>query len=166
MAACWRSVHLPPMRSSTLHFLSPPSGPLSESAMTNCLPAAKPWSTFRCTPFDWSWAKYVPYPCDLAICFTCPLHRIFMHVCHSHATRHCTSCCIGHMKVVETISTMVHERLRRDARSNWTANNPIYNIMHRGYTSEAGGHSSCPFDFYKNWWGRGPTAATVFWGLM
>ena len=23
--------------------------------------------------------------------------------------------------------------------------------MHRGYTSEAGGHASCPFDFYKTW---------------
>mmetsp|Transcript_3853 Transcript_3853/g.11147 ORF Transcript_3853/g.11147 Transcript_3853/m.11147 type:complete len:378 (+) Transcript_3853:200-1333(+) len=39
----------------------------------------------------------------------------------------------------------------RDARSSWTANNPIYNIMHRGYTSEAGGHAECPFDFYRQW---------------
>lgn len=39
----------------------------------------------------------------------------------------------------------------RDARANWTANNAIYNIVHRGYTSEAGGHATCPFDFYKNW---------------
>lgn len=23
--------------------------------------------------------------------------------------------------------------------------------MHRGYTSETGGHASCPFDFYKTW---------------
>jgi amidase len=39
----------------------------------------------------------------------------------------------------------------RDARANWTANNAIYNIMHRGYTSEPGGNASCCFDFYKNW---------------
>ena len=39
----------------------------------------------------------------------------------------------------------------RDARRNWTAENHLYNIVHRGYTSEPRGHKSCPFDFYKNW---------------
>ena len=62
--------------------------------------------------------------------------------------------------------TTVAERMRRDARSNWTANNPIYNIMHRGFTSEAGGHSSCPFEFYKNWWAHGSTPAALFLAPM
>ncbi|EFN51574.1 hypothetical protein CHLNCDRAFT_140067 [Chlorella variabilis] len=40
----------------------------------------------------------------------------------------------------------------RNARRNWTAENHIYNLMHRGYTSEGpGGHAACPFDFYKTW---------------
>jgi len=39
----------------------------------------------------------------------------------------------------------------RDARKHWTAENHLYNIVHRGYTSEPGGHAACPFDFYKNW---------------
>jgi amidase len=39
----------------------------------------------------------------------------------------------------------------RDARRNWTAENHLYNLVHRGYTSEPGGHSRCPFDFYKKW---------------
>ena len=24
-------------------------------------------------------------------------------------------------------------------------------MVHRGYTSEPGGHATCPFDFYKKW---------------
>ncbi|KAI3424310.1 hypothetical protein D9Q98_009863 [Chlorella vulgaris] len=39
----------------------------------------------------------------------------------------------------------------RNARRNWTAENHIYNLMHRGYTSEPGGQAECPFDFYKTW---------------
>lgn len=40
----------------------------------------------------------------------------------------------------------------RNARRNWTAENHIYNLVHRGYTGESpGGHSACPFDFYKTW---------------
>lgn len=37
----------------------------------------------------------------------------------------------------------------RNARRNWTAENHIYNLLHRGFTSEARGHAACPFDFYK-----------------
>lgn len=39
--------------------------------------------------------------------------------------------------------------VRRDARRNWTAENHLYNLVHRGYTAEAGGHATCCFDFYK-----------------
>eukprot|EP00850_Spirogloea_muscicola_P019247 SM000187S03864 [mRNA] locus=s187:25698:28100:+ [translate_table: standard] len=39
----------------------------------------------------------------------------------------------------------------RDARRNWTAENHLYNLVHRGYTAEPGGHAACPFDFYKSW---------------
>lgn len=39
----------------------------------------------------------------------------------------------------------------RDARRNWTAENHLYNLVHRGYTSEPGGHAACPFPFYRNW---------------
>ncbi|KAL4420107.1 hypothetical protein ABPG77_000588 [Micractinium sp. CCAP 211/92] len=40
----------------------------------------------------------------------------------------------------------------RNARRNWTAENHLYNLAHRGYTSEGpGGHAACPFDFYKTW---------------
>ncbi len=39
----------------------------------------------------------------------------------------------------------------RDARRNWTAENHLYNIVHRGFTSEPGGHAKCPFSFYKKW---------------
>ncbi|GAB4816746.1 hypothetical protein N2152v2_003792 [Parachlorella kessleri] len=39
----------------------------------------------------------------------------------------------------------------RNARRNWTAENHLYNLVHRGYTSEPRGHSACPFDFYKTW---------------
>jgi amidase len=39
----------------------------------------------------------------------------------------------------------------RDARRNWTAENHLYNLMHRGYTSESRGHPTCCFDFYKTW---------------
>ncbi|KAL4419488.1 hypothetical protein ABPG77_008290, partial [Micractinium sp. CCAP 211/92] len=34
---------------------------------------------------------------------------------------------------------------------NWTAENHLFNLVHRGYTSEAGGHAPCPFQFYKDW---------------
>jgi hypothetical protein len=37
----------------------------------------------------------------------------------------------------------------RDARKHWTAENHLYNLLHRGYTSEPKGHATCPFDFYK-----------------
>lgn len=37
----------------------------------------------------------------------------------------------------------------RDARRNWTAENHVYNLLHRGFTSEPRGHAACPFDFYK-----------------
>jgi hypothetical protein len=40
---------------------------------------------------------------------------------------------------------------RRDARRNWTAENHLYNLVHRGYTSEPRGHPTCCFDFYKSW---------------
>ena len=39
----------------------------------------------------------------------------------------------------------------RDARRNWTAENHLYNIVHRGYTAEPGGHATCPFSFYQKW---------------
>lgn len=40
----------------------------------------------------------------------------------------------------------------RDARRNWTAENHLYNLTHRGYTAEGpGGHATCCFDFYRNW---------------
>lgn len=37
----------------------------------------------------------------------------------------------------------------RDARRNWTAENHLYNLVHRGFTAEAKGHATCCFDFYK-----------------
>ena len=40
---------------------------------------------------------------------------------------------------------------RRNARRNWTAENHIYNMLHRGFTSEPGGHAECCLDFYKTW---------------
>lgn len=39
--------------------------------------------------------------------------------------------------------------LHRNARRNWTAENHLYNLLHRGFTSEPTGHAACPFDFYK-----------------
>ncbi|KAF5836623.1 carbon-nitrogen hydrolase [Dunaliella salina] len=39
----------------------------------------------------------------------------------------------------------------RDARRNWTSENHLYNIMHRGMTSEPGGRAECCFSFYKDW---------------
>ena len=39
----------------------------------------------------------------------------------------------------------------RDARRNWTAENHIYNLLHRGFTSEPGGHAKNPFEFYEKW---------------
>eukprot|EP00879_Flechtneria_rotunda_P031244 GHRR01034113.1.p1 GENE.GHRR01034113.1~~GHRR01034113.1.p1 ORF type:complete len:125 (+),score=29.36 GHRR01034113.1:65-439(+) len=37
----------------------------------------------------------------------------------------------------------------RDARRHWTAENHLYNLLHRGYTAEPRGHPTCCFDFYK-----------------
>ncbi len=37
----------------------------------------------------------------------------------------------------------------RDARRNWTAENHLYNLMHRGFTADPKGLATCPFDFYK-----------------
>jgi amidase len=40
----------------------------------------------------------------------------------------------------------------RDARKHWTAENHLYNLVHRGYTAVPDkGLAECPFDFYKNW---------------
>eukprot|EP00879_Flechtneria_rotunda_P030699 GHRR01033368.1.p1 GENE.GHRR01033368.1~~GHRR01033368.1.p1 ORF type:complete len:178 (+),score=58.91 GHRR01033368.1:65-598(+) len=39
----------------------------------------------------------------------------------------------------------------RDARRHWTAENHLYNLLHRGYTAEPRGHPTCCFDFYKTW---------------
>lgn len=39
----------------------------------------------------------------------------------------------------------------RNARRNWTAENHLYNMLHRGFTSEPGGHAECCLDFYKIW---------------
>jgi len=39
----------------------------------------------------------------------------------------------------------------RDARRNWTAENHLYNLVHRGFTAEPRGHPTCCFDFYKTW---------------
>tara|TARA_B100000686_G_C16801184_1_gene986131 strand:+ start:4563 stop:5255 length:693 start_codon:yes stop_codon:yes gene_type:complete len=39
----------------------------------------------------------------------------------------------------------------RDARRNWTAENHLYNLVHRGFTSEPGGHAKNPFGFYDKW---------------
>eukprot|EP00898_Chlorokybus_atmophyticus_P007226 jgi/Chlat1/7504/Chrsp61S07020 len=39
----------------------------------------------------------------------------------------------------------------RDARRNWTAENHLYNLTHRGYTSEPGGLAACPLKFYHTW---------------
>ena len=39
----------------------------------------------------------------------------------------------------------------RDARRNWTAENHLYNLLHRGFTSEPGGHAKNPFGFYDKW---------------
>ena len=40
----------------------------------------------------------------------------------------------------------------RDARQNWTAENHLFNTLHRGYTAiPPDGIAECPFDFYKLW---------------
>jgi len=43
----------------------------------------------------------------------------------------------------------------RNARRNWTAENHLFKLLHRGYTAmEAGGEapkSECPYEFYKRW---------------
>ena len=39
----------------------------------------------------------------------------------------------------------------RDARRNWTAENHLYNLVHRGYTAKPGGIAECPFTFYQTW---------------
>ena len=40
----------------------------------------------------------------------------------------------------------------RDARKTWTAENHLYNIVHRGYTAlPPGGVAECPYEFYKLW---------------
>jgi amidase len=43
----------------------------------------------------------------------------------------------------------------RNARKNWTAENHLFKLLHRGYTAmEAAGESAvseCPYEFYKRW---------------
>lgn len=40
----------------------------------------------------------------------------------------------------------------RDARRHWTAENHLYNLVHRGYTAVSPkGVAECPYDFYKLW---------------
>ncbi len=40
----------------------------------------------------------------------------------------------------------------RDARKNWTAENHLFNIVHRGYTAiPPNGLAECPLEFYKLW---------------
>lgn len=40
----------------------------------------------------------------------------------------------------------------RDARQTWTAENHLFNTLHRGYTAiPPDGIAECPFDFYKLW---------------
>jgi amidase len=40
----------------------------------------------------------------------------------------------------------------RDARKTWTAENHLFNTLHRGYTAlPPDGLAECPFDFYKLW---------------
>ncbi|GBD38402.1 MAG: aliphatic amidase [Deltaproteobacteria bacterium] len=40
----------------------------------------------------------------------------------------------------------------RDARKNWTAENHLFNTLHRGYTAiPPDGVAECPYDFYKLW---------------
>jgi amidase len=40
----------------------------------------------------------------------------------------------------------------RDARKNWTAENHLFNTLHRGYTAiPPDGIAECPYDFYKLW---------------
>ncbi|KAK9809224.1 hypothetical protein WJX72_011613 [[Myrmecia] bisecta] len=49
----------------------------------------------------------------------------------------------------------------RDARRNWTAENHLYNLMHRGFTSEPRGHATCCLDFYKTWVNEPQKAADI-----
>lgn len=40
----------------------------------------------------------------------------------------------------------------RDARRHWTAENHLYNLVHRGYTAvPEGGVAPCPYEFYRTW---------------
>ena len=43
---------------------------------------------------------------------------------------------------------------KSDARHRWTAENHLYNLTHRGFTSEPRGHATCPFSFYEKWVNR------------
>ncbi len=39
----------------------------------------------------------------------------------------------------------------RNARKNWTAENHLYNLTHRGYTALENGVAELPYTFYKTW---------------
>lgn len=39
----------------------------------------------------------------------------------------------------------------RNARKNWTSENHLYNLTHRGYSAIQDGKSEIPYDFYKIW---------------
>jgi amidase len=50
----------------------------------------------------------------------------------------------------ETTYALLSVSAVRDARKTWTAENHLFNTLHRGYTAlPPHGLAECPFDFYK-----------------
>jgi amidase len=54
----------------------------------------------------------------------------------------------------------------RDARRNWTSENHLYDLVHRGYVANpGGGQTTMPFDFYKTWATDPEKARAIVHGL-
>ncbi len=65
----------------------------------------------------------------------------------------------------EIIYTTLSLTALRDARRNWTSENHLYDLLHRGYAAQPGGQIACPFDFYKTWITDPAAAQEIVFGL-